>query len=488
MVTGDTKRVLIESATFDPVSVRKTARAMGISTDASYTFERGADVDNVLLGLKRALFLLGGASTGEGAHCTGFTYSEGKPTEKRKVPFSIATLKKQLTLPRLQEAEVVARLKNLGFICEVIPSEKPSEKDHRYSVTVPSWRLFDVRNEEDLIEEFARVHGLNKVKMELPPLDPETPVENEIETVLKRVEGVLHGAGFVEVITKSMYSQVEVDLLEKLSPGTKEKHVSLKNALERNNSHLRITNVISLARLAETNHRKGVLSCKMYEVTRLFSLGLEGGEGYEYERDVLSLAVSGRWNLHEWRQEEEVSQIIFKVKGVLEGVFKALGVNVTVSQGDKDILHPGIQGTLSVGRTKVGFFGVIHPEIKDAVECSHPCIYAEIDLRAASKVSQEREFASPSEFPSVRRDLTFKVSERELAGRVVKFISEMKLDNFVSAIITDDFKRESEEFRRVTYRITFNSKERTLAHGEVDLAVQEILTRLKDEHRIELAQ
>ena len=80
------------------------------------------------------------------------------------------------------------------------------------------------------------------------------------------------------------------------------------------------------------------------------------------------------------------------------------------------------------------------------------------------------------------------MSERELAGRVVKFISEMKLDNFVSAIITDDFKRESEEFRRVTYRITFNSKERTLAHGEVDLAVQEILTRLKDEHRIELAQ
>ena len=483
MVTPTTKNVLIESALFDPVSVRKTARGLQLSTDASYTFERGGDIELAVTALKRLAYLASsGAGGDDGARVIGLSVVEGSPTEKRRVTLGLEKLRAQLNLPRLASSEVAARLKNLGYSVEL------DEEKEEVRTVVPSWRLFEVQHEQDLIEDFARAHGLNRVKLELPPLDPDLPELSEEEKIAERVEPVLHGNGFYEVITKVFYAAEEVALIGELEPKRKDTHVTVKNAVEQSNSHLRLTALIHHYRLADANHRHGTLAFKAYEIGRLFSTASPyGNSPYQFEHEVLALSASGRWYEGEWRGAEELKSQIAKFKGVLEGLFESLGVELSVAKSESGLFHPGYQGLLKVGRHECGIFGVAHPLIRDRLGCKFPLLHAEISLPALIAVAKPREFLRPVDYPSIRRDITLKLPDKELAGRVSKIIHEAKPAHLVAVTIVDDFKKESEAFRRVSYRLTFQSAERTLAHQDVDGEMSRVLELLKSEHAFELA-
>jgi phenylalanyl-tRNA synthetase beta chain len=485
MVTESTKKVLIESATFDPVAVRKAARAMGLSTEASYAFERGADPENVTIGLRRALYLLSSGSSGEGAQCLGFTALEPKQVERRKVVLTLERLRSEMGLPRLTDGEVVARLKNLGFTIEVVAPTTPKDKKIQLSCVVPSWRLFDLRNEDDLVEEFVRVKGLDEVKRILPPLDPEIPELNAIEHVLSDGEQVLHGGGFVEVITRSLYSAKEVAEIERCSTPRKEAHVGIKNALESSYSHLRITNMLNLAKLGEANLRRGVTSFKVYEVCRLFSLKHKQGGRYAYERDVLTLGVMGRWNPTEWRKPEERDVVVMKAKGVFEAYLRALHIPFTIEEGDDGLFHPGIQCVYKQGRTVLGRLGVMHPELQAAYDCRLPLVYGELELEALSKLRGERSFPTQSDLPAIKRDITLKLPQALYASSVESLIASCEIAILTQVQIVDTFTKEGEEIKRVTFRVTFQSAERTLEHAEVDGHMQMILSKLKEKLSVE---
>ena len=478
MVTPATRRVLVESATFDPVSVRKAARGMGVATDASFVFERGADIDAVVPALKRLAYLLAGGSSSDAAHVVGTTIVEGKPTEKRTVKLNLSTLRKQMNLPRLQEAEVLARLKNLGFSSDLVLPDKPSDKDLKFMMTVPSWRLFDVRNEEDVIEEFVRVHGLNSVKLELPRLDPESRPLHPLDALMRDIESALHGNGFYEVITKSLVSSDEVEFVSSLDPKLGAEHVGINNAIEINNSHLKVTNILSLYRLADKNHRHGVSTFKAYEMGRLFRKTEDLKAKYGYERDVLSLAFAGRWYEGEWKGVEDLNEQLTLFKGVLQSIHQALGIRVRVEEGTSALLHPGYQGTLKAGRKTIGIFGVAHPSIKESISLKFPLMYAEIDMDSLLELREERPYATVVDLPSIRRDLTLKIGARDFAARVASIVASSKPAFLKSVSIVDDFKKEGEDFRRTTFRLVFQNPERTLEHTEVDEAMKLVLIGL----------
>jgi len=489
MVTPDTTRVLVESAIFDPVSVRLTARAMGLSTEASQAFERGCDPENVLLALKRLAYLIGAAGGAvqdrDSAHTLGLALLEGKPIERRRVSFPLSMLRRQLNLPRLADVEVTSRLKYLGFAIEVTtPEKQPQER--QFTATVPSWRLWDIRNPEDMVEEFGRVHGLNQVRIELPPLDYTAPPRTETEQLLTRIEPALIGHGFFEVITKGFYSQEEVNLLAELDPHLRERHICLKNAIDTAWSHMKVTNVVHLARLAAQNLRRGVLSVKVYEFGRLFSLPGLSGEPYEFEREMLTMAAAGRWHEHEWRKPESREAMLLLFKGAIEALFGALRCDISIVKSEQPLLHPGCQGGVRVGRSECGFFGLIHPGIAEQLGLTEDCLYAEFEATKLLKALRAAEVVQPSDFPAVRRDITLKVGERELAGRVVKLVEDAQPANLAGVRIVDAFRKPEESFRRITYRLTFQSGERTLAHEEVDQAMSAVLGELKG-RGIELA-
>lgn len=496
MVSESTTKVCIEAAIFDPVSVRKTARAMGISTDASYAFERGCDPEGIAQALKRLVYLAGGsagtAKDTESAHVIGYSYSEAGAAEKRKVHVQLSWLRKNLDLPRLEELEVVTRLKILGYGVEI----SSVGKDRELSLTVPSWRLWDVTNRDDILEDVARSVSLNRARQDLPPLSYELAERHPVETLGATVRPSLCGAGFVEVITKGFYSAQEVSLLESLNPGVSAKHVALKNSLEASNSHMKITNIIHLASVLAVNLKRGVTSAKVFDLSRVFSLPAapvseEPREreplDYDYEHDLLSIASAGRWNEGEWRKAEGLEDHARLFKGVIANVIASMGAAFTVGKSEFPYLHPGMQASIKMGRNVVGVFGVIHPSIRELCDLRAEAMYAELDVRLLSKYMTKVDSVPVSDYPAISRDLTLQIDPKEQAGRVLRLIHEAQLPSLSNAVIVDDFRKAEESFRRVTYRVTFQSPERTLKHEEVDSAMNGLLLSLREKHGVELA-
>ncbi len=496
MVTEGTTKVYIEAAVFDPVTVRKTARAMGLSTDASYAFERGVDPEGIVQALKRLVYLAGGsagtAKDTEGAHVIGYTSNEASAPERRKVKVLLSWLKNNLDLPRLEELEVVTRFKNLGYGVETTPVGK----DKELTLLVPSWRLWDVSNRDDILEDLARSVSLNRARQELPPLSYEAAERNPIEDLALAVRPALRGAGFVEVITRGFYSANEVALLEGLDKGLAGKHVALKNSLEASNSHMKVTNVIHMAEILAANLKRGVTAPKVFDLSRVFTVPTQAVSedprqreplDYDYEHDVLSFASAGRWNEGEWRKPESLEEHARLFKGAVANSIGALGAVFSVGKSEAPFLHPGMQASIKMGRNVVGVFGVIHPAIREACDLRSEAFYAEMDARLLVKFMTKPGAVAVSDFPPISRDITLQIDLKEQAGRVLRLIHEAQLGALRDAIIVDDFRKADEGFRRVTYRVTFQSAERTLRHEEVDGAMSGLLDSLRDKHGLAMA-
>lgn len=495
MVTAATKKVFIEAAVFEPSSVRITARAMGISTDASHAFERGVDPEGIPTALKRLVFLAeGSAGTihgAESAHALGYTYLESTAAEKRKVSVTLNQIRKELNMPRLEEVEIVTRLKHLGFGVDAVAVGK----DKQFNLVIPSWRLWDLRNPEDIIEEVARSVSFSRVRPELPPLDYEAPPRNPMEVLYDRVKPALVGNGFFEVITKGFYSAVEVQTLESLHRGLGARHVALKNSLDASNSHMKITDVMHLTTLLGLSRKRGVRAPKVFEFCRLFEKPSEPVSDeprerdpldYNYERDVLCFASAGRWTDVEWRKPESVEEHARLFKGMIAAVVKSLGGAFSVGKSEERILHPGMQASIKIGRNVVGFFGVVHPTIREACDCKDDVFYGELDAKLLFKFMSAVEAPAVSDLPPISRDMTLKIDPKEQAGRVLRIVHEANLESLAEATIIDDFRKQDEAFRRVTYRVTFQRADRTLKHEEVDAAVTTLLDSLKSKHGIEM--
>ncbi len=490
MVSKATTRVLIESATFDPISVRKTARAMGISTDASYAFERGQDLENVLYALRRLAQLtqgLGGTvKDADGSHVIGLSYAQGEPTAKRKINFRLSDLRREMNLGRLEELEILSRLKHLGYTLELV-DQSLKGSDKIYSAQVPSWRLWDVEHWQDIAEDFARAHGLNRVKQILPALDYEQAKPDPVEELTAKIEGIILGNGFLEVISKGFYSAEDARLLSDFEPSLAAQHVTIKNAIERSYSHMKVSNVLHLARLASHNERRGVKSFKVYELGRVFGKTHSKDSPYEFERDVLSLAVSGRWYEHDYRKSETPEQLLALLKGVVEQIVARLGFEVQVQESSNGIFHPGARAALQVGRFSLGTLGLIHPELKRRLDLRSDFAYAELEVDLLAKLKAEVTFSMPVDLPAITRDITLKMPLRAMAAQVLKIVSELKLAILERVFIADHFKKPDENYRRVTYRLVFRDAKRTLQHEEVDRALEQILGDLKSKHQLELA-
>jgi phenylalanyl-tRNA synthetase beta chain len=474
MVTDSTKRIAIEAALFCPVTIRKTARKMALVTDAAYAFERGVDTEGWLAGLKRVGHLLGSpaSASGQGSnHLLGLSVADEVVIARPTILLPLTLVRTQLGMPRLDEVQVSTRLKHLGYLIEVVSSQKAKEV---IQVTVPTWRVWDVDSVEDLIEDIARSIGYNQIKLEVPALDYAAIEESEQQRILGRLEPILVGSGFLEVISRVFYSAKEVQLIEEYAVDKLPKHIALKNSIESAYSHLKVTNIIHAAQLAETNQRRGVLSVKAFELGQLFGLNRGLTEDYQHETTVLSLWQSGRWMQGEWRQPEKREDKVALFTGVIEQIFRAFRSEVTISPSSYPLLHPGCQGELRVGRKVCGFFGQLHPALQAKLDLKQELLYAELSCAALATLNDDAIYQKQSEYPAIRRDLTVRLSAKQFASEVEKSIRLFEgFRGDESHILTDietlnDFKKEGEDFRRVSFRLTFQSSERTLEGQLVD--------------------
>jgi len=447
-ISHDTTNVLLESANFNPLSIRKTSRALGLSTEASYRFERGADIEMARFACDRAAALIQQVAGGT-------VYRDVIDVFPGKRQPSVVQLRRSRIQSFLggavQDAIVERIFQRLGF--------KSTATADGWSVEVPSHRV-DIALEEDLLDEIARQYGFDKFPATLPSYagyGAGLSFEAEERLLRNRIAG----QGYSEVITIAFSDeQTERRFRANVEP------VKLLNPMAEDESILRTSLVPSMLRSLQWNLNRGMRDLQFYELGKVYRNGSEGR--------WLILAAAGMLrpkSVH----EAERSFNFYDLKGDVEDVLQVFDVDGGFT-GDKPLAyyHPG--RFARVGETVL--FGELHPEYTEQFKLRQRVYIAELNVDSILRSRRQPQVEVMPRFPSIRRDLSLLVDSGVTYSQVLAAIPRSK-----ELVKIEPFDRvESGPFPESKYSLAislwYQSNERTLTDAEVEELHSGVLTAL----------
>lgn len=450
-ISVETRTIFLESAFFNPASIRRTSKQLGLSTEASYRFERGADPEMPVQALNLACRMLQDIA---GGRCA---------TEVMDI-YPGASERRQMVLRQKRLVQVLGvdvDLADARDILERLEFEPQSEGEASLRVRVPSFRG-DVGVEDDLVEEVARHFGYDRIPSSYPRpfragLDSPTAGHERLI-----VDGMV-GAGFSQAVNYS-FSNVEKERM--LLGGTPEL-VPLANPLNDLETHLRASLLPGLLDSVRRNLNFGINEVRLFEMGTTYH---PEPNGSTREKARLGFAALGKFNDPFWNaQAEELS--FFHVKGLLDGVFARLGVELDYETAENvAFLHPGIAAAVMMEGRRVGILGALHPRLQEDYKFSSRVFYGEIDLDPIySNPVREPTFESPGRFPSVDRDISFILDKAVPFGRIVSLVQALKVPELKTFRLIDLYHGQSlpQDKISLTVRLTFEAPDRTLTQAEV---------------------
>lgn len=471
-VTEATRDVLIESAVFAPARIRRTARRVGLHSEASYRFERGVDRDGVRRAADRAARLLTELAGGTPA-AGAVEVSAGPPEAPRQIEVDPARLNRLLGTA-LAEDEIQARLARLEI--EATPSG-----DGRLRCRVPSYRN-DLSIAEDVAEEVARLHGLDRIEARLPVAPLRAFVQPPHRALVDRARDGLVAAGLVEVATLSFLDAADLDRLGLSLDDRRRRTVRIQNPIGEDQSRLRSTLVPALLRAARANLSHKVDRVQIFEVARVyFSDGRAAEEGLADEplRLVAVLTRGERASLWEPR---EPAPLFFEAKGVAQRLLEALGREAWLRAGAAEpYLHPAVANEIVTQKGVVGSVGELHPDAARAFEIETPCALVELDLAALSALPERRlRYTEVSNQPPVRRDLAVLLGREVAAGEVLEAIRKQAGPRLVAAEIFDRYEGTGVPDGKVSvaFRLVFQRADRAFTDAEIAKLVERVVGML----------
>jgi phenylalanyl-tRNA synthetase beta chain len=467
-ISPSTIDVLIESAYFNPDSVRRTARSLGMDTEASRRFERGADCENVLRAQERCVELICELAGGVATEDAIDVYP--KPFTPRIVTFRAARVK-ELTSLSVEPAEMIRILTSLGFR----PKGNSGDPD---SFIVPSWRI-DVEQEEDLVEEVARHVGYDKIASELPPANLSGEYQ-PAELKLRVLRRALNAFGFDEAINFSFIEQqTQFDLIPEFA-GKENSQIELENSIIEDASWMRQTLMPGLLDSIRHNLNHGIRDVRLFEIGRIFADSSNGE--LPREQQALALVATGG-AVEQDRAQAEREFDFFDLKGALETAvdWMNLGPLVFTKTVAKHLrVGQGAEIRLIDGR-KIGTIGRLSEEIASSYKFRQPVYVLELDLTALL-TSQEKvvQYASLPRYPAVVRDLSLLVSRNVTVGEIMRVVSDRGVAECrgVKLVGTYEGTNVPSGKRSVTLRIEYRSDERTLRDEEVEQRHADLTTSL----------
>jgi phenylalanyl-tRNA synthetase beta chain len=477
-ISAGTTRVLLESAWFEPGTVRRTAKRHGLHTEASHRFERGADPAGVVPALDRCAALI--AELSGGTVRPGVVDCHPRPAATREVRLRWRRPAEVLGL-EVAQPDVRRILSGLGFAERT--ADAHSSPDGA-TWLVPSWRV-DVSIEEDLVEELVRTIGYQAIPETLPRLaldSPGVPPRLEAEA---RTRGALEAAGFREVVS---YAFVPPGDLQAFHPGVLP--VALVNPISADLAVMRTSLVPSLLRIAAHNRRQGVEAARVYEVASTFApRDAAHRDPPAVERAVVSLVQVGRRSPLTWATGGEAADF-YDLKATVEGVLRALGVAASFEPAGRSVgwLHPRAAARLvGAGGATLGVLGELHPRVAAAFELPRGVLAAELDatalLAAARLVPGYR--AIPR-LPAVLRDLAVVVDEAVAAALVAALVKEEPLVEDVTLFDVYRGAPLPAGKKNLALAIRYRAADRTLTDAEADAAHGAIVKRLTERVGAEL--
>ncbi len=471
-ITASTKRVFLESAVFRPASIRRTARRLGLPSEASARFERGVDPRANAMAMDRAARLM--VELAGGTVLGGICCNEAKPFKPSRVSFSVQNavdlLGVELTGDFCRNVlEKVGCLAGAPCIC---PSGKPCVCGGESSEIVyecPSWRP-DLTREADLIEEVGRVYGVDRIPPVLPvvlrPIDePENENRFAFQSLLKKWG---RGLGLNEAINYSFLGGKDLDFLG-LAP---EGRVMIMNPLSAEQDVLRTRLFPGLLQNLGHNLAQGNGSLRLFEIARIFSSD-PASETTVTERERLGLLLYGACFDAHWPQTQRDADYC-DIKGMVENLLSSLHLPVPsyVLSREYSCLNPEVKLTIKWrGEDRnLGFIGRLMPETAENFHARKDVWLAEIDLDLLRNMSKDVRvaFAPLPVYPPVRRDITAIAAPGITVEALLAHILGMRLQFLESACLVDNFEPKDSAVRHLTFRLTFRHAKRTLKDAEVD--------------------
>ncbi len=479
-VREDTTVVLLESACFDSVSIRKTARTLNLPSEASYRFERGVDPDGVDKAMERAVQLmceLAGAEVVAG----GIDKYPGK---------------KELVTLELRVARV-CRLLGIDLSCNEIASylqsiefnvDKTSE--NLLKVTVPSFRV-DIEREIDLVEEIARLVGYNEIPTSLPRISMESPQAEKLRLLRKNVADNMISMGISEAINYSFVSEKHCDLCQLPVDDMRRNQVKLLNPLSEDQTVMRSMLLPGLLENIKHNINYQQSDIRLFEIGKTF---IHLGDNQQpSERYELCVAFTG--NRYPGSKSFYFSGLqagFFDIKGVAESLLKSLGVEGKsgklsfASQDEKIQAYCKAESFLSIidGDQEIGRLGLVNKKTVSAFNIKQDVYFLELDLEAiCSLPDQKISYHSLPRYPATKRDIALLVSDKVEAGKLVQAIYDKQIKYVEEAEIFDVYSGKPIEdgMKSVALSVTYRSREATLDDETVDRFHEKIVSSLMSE-------
>ena len=473
-VTDNTKNILLEVAQFNPQNVRKTSRRLTLSSDSSYRFERGIDVEDSIKVINRLANLIQEVAGGE--ILNGYVDVYPVPHENKVA---------ELNFERLNR-----------FVGKVIPREKVIEilrnleidvKDNgeTLTLTAPSYRG-DLELEQDYFEEIIRMYGFDNIENILPRVDINKNSTLDTTKLTDRVKTICASVGLKEVIN---YSFIPKDALQKLkfTGVSEDKLIDISNPITEDFVTMRPTLLYSLIKNAKDNMNRNVSNIRFFEVSRTF----EKAEELAKEDIKVGIILAGENDKTLWNPKP-VHYDFYDLKGIVEEIFSKLKFqSFSIKRSVQTEFHPGRSADVFVGKEYIGSFGEIHPDVLENFGLNKKTVLvAEFNIELIKKyINKPFVYQGIVKYPAVPRDLALVMNENILVGDVLKTIE--KIDKKVEKVeLFDIYQGIGVEpgKKSVAISILLRDDSKTLEEKEINDIIDKILAKMKKDYMAELRQ
>ncbi len=484
-INQNTADVLIESACFKPQNIRATSKKLELRTEASYRYERGADVGICDWAARRAAQLI--SQTAGGTVAKGVVDAYPAPQELRQIalrhPQADALM--GITVPMDQQVEFLQRL---GLEVSTAAGIAPStgvRTPHSTTFRIPTFRV-DLKGEIDLIEEVARLYGVDKIPSTPPRGTIGANPYDSVHDQLADARRILTGLGLFEAQGQTLISDVAARL------ASVSESLPLKNPLSADMNVLRPSLLPGLLDALRNNLSHQTHDVALFEVGRVFTPAsgspasgnpAEASATSREERRI-AIALTGNRNPLFWTGEEREAKLnVYDLKGLIEEFFEQFGLRgMTYNRRPEGTALFLESATISLGKLPLGEFGQLLPTLARRYDLRDPVFLAELNLDVLlSRRNTAKSFRAIPAFPAIRRDIALLVPEATTHEAILQAVKQAKPANLEAVDLFDVFRGRNvpEGQKSVAYAFTYRQAERTLTDAEVNSAHEKLVEQLK---------
>lgn len=479
-VTENTQSVFIESAYFNPVSIRKTSKAHGLKTDASFRFERGTDPNITATSAQRAAALL--VDICEGKIASDLLDIYPAKIENKKVDLRFEKVRSLLGI-EIPTDKIKRILKGVGIEIE-------KENPDSLQLSIPAYKV-DVTRDVDVIEEIIRIYGFNEIQINTQLKAFFNGEVNKSNTAAKfKVADLLVANGFYEILTNSL---LHSKYGEKLKGEVEENAVKILNPISSELDILRNDFIYSGLEVVSHNLNHKAESIKIFEFGKTYRFTNIEGKTYRdhyTEQNILGIWFCGNANTETWYNKTE-SVSSYDLKGTVESILRLLGVPCKSAESFQ---HPFYKSGYSIAgfKNKVNLvsYGEVNTSLLKNMDIKHPVFYAEFNwdgiLSALS--NNHKSFTPLSKYPSVRRDLALVLDKSIEYGSLKDSSFKVEKNLLQEVNIFDVYEGKGIPDGKKSYALSFvfRDKNKTLTDADIDKSMQKLIDQFKNEFNAEI--